>query len=111
MTDLPVNVTFPANPDRFSLDQEADAIRSVQAFRNEKGDLAFELWGTTTVVTPAGNRREGREFQQSVNITFGRPGFTWHVDRLIFEDSHEADQDMTFQLSGTDMDVAQYRRV
>lgn len=110
MTDLPANITFPANPDQFSLDQDAEVIRSVQAFRKDNGDLTIEVWGTTTVVTPSGNRREGREFQQLVGIQFGRTGFAWEATRLIFEDSHDVDKDTTFQLTGTEADVAKYRR-
>jgi hypothetical protein len=111
VTDLPANVTFPPNPDQFGLDQGADLIRSVQAFRNERGDLAIELWGTTTVVTPGGNRIEGQEFQQNVSIEFGRQEFTWHATRWVFEESHDVKQATAFELSGTDREVVKYRRI
>jgi hypothetical protein len=111
VTDLPANITFPPNPDQLRLEQDAEVIRSVQAFRNTNGDLTIELWGTTTIVTPSGNRKNGQEFQQNVSIQFGRQGFTWQATRLIFEESHEVDQDTTFQLTGTDAEVAKYRRI
>jgi len=70
MGDLPANVTFDANLDGFRLDQSTDRISSVHAFRDDKGDINIELWGTTTVITPAGNRHEDQQFQQNAIIEF-----------------------------------------
>lgn len=111
-TDLPANVTFEPNADGFVLDQNVDAIRSVQAFLGRNGSFIVELWGTTTVVTPSGHRQEGREFQQNTDIIFDHNGrFTWQAERYVFDDSHEVSQATTFKLSGTQENVSRYRRI
>lgn len=112
ITDLPANVTFEPNADGFVLDQNADTIRSIQAFIGSDGSFKIELWGNTTIVTPGGNSQESREFQQNTDIKFDRRGgFVWHVVRQVFDVSHELFQATTFELSGTQENVARYRRI
>jgi hypothetical protein len=112
MVDLPVNVTFDPNIDGFSLDQNDDVIRSVQGFRNDNDDLTVEIWGKTTVNTPAGNRHEEQEFQQNAIIEFtSRREFTWRVTRIILDPSYDVAQATTFQAYGREDDVAKYRRI
>jgi len=111
MTDLPANVTFGPNLDMFKVDQADDAITSVQAFQNGKHELVIELWGKTTLITPADARDEGREFQQNAVIEFDDAGgFTWRVTRWVFEQSHDVEKATTFQVYGTEDDVAKLRR-
>jgi hypothetical protein len=112
MVDLPANVTFDANIDGFQLDQAADIIESVQAFRNDSEDLNIEIWGTTTVVTPAGNRHESQRFQQNAIIEFtGLREFTWRVTRLIIEPEYDVETATSFQTYDTEENVSKYRRI
>ena len=112
MIDLPANVTFKPNADGFVLDQDADAITSVQAFIGSNGQLIVELWGNTTVITSGGRREEGREFQQNADMKFDRHGgFTWEVRRFVYDESHLVDQAIPFKISGTQENVSEYRRI
>lgn len=100
------------NLDGFRLDQPTDTINSVQAFRGDNGDLNIELWGTTTVVTPAGNRHEDQQFQQNTVIEFtGNREFTWRVTRLIIDPDYDVDTAISFQVYGTEENVPEYRRI
>ena len=112
ITDLPANVTFEPNADGFVLDQDADVIKSVQAFVGSDGTFIVELWGNTTVVTPGGRREEGRRFQQNEDMKFdGHDGFTWEVRRFVYDESHSVDQAIPFKVSGRRENVSEYRRI
>jgi hypothetical protein len=112
MIDLPANVTFGEHPDGWSLCQDEDAIRSVQAFLGGGGRLIVELWGTGPLLSPAGKRRDDVEFQQTTRIDLRDR--SWQTERLYFnvvdDASHSVDQSVTFRMQGTEHDVARVRR-
>ncbi len=111
MIDLPANVTFGPNADGFALDQNDDIITSVQAFRGDSDRLSVELWGKTTVMTPAGNRHEDQEFQQNAIVDFTGPReFTWRVTRTIIDPAYDVATATSFQAYGTEDSVPDYRR-
>ena len=113
MIDLPANVTFGENPDGWSLRQDEDAIRSVQAFLGGDGRLIVELCGTGPLLSPARKRRDDVEFQQMTRIDLRDR--SWQTERLYFnvvdDASHRVDQTVTFRMHGTEHDVARVRRV
>lgn len=113
MVDLPANVTFGENPDGWSLRQDEDAIRSVQAFLGGDGRLIIELWGTGPLLSPACKRRDDVEFQQTTRIDLGDR--SWETERLYFnvvdDASHGVDQTVRFRMQGTEHDIARVRRV
>jgi hypothetical protein len=82
MIDLPANVILGENPDGWSLRQDEDAIRSVQAFLGGDGRLIVELWGTGPLLSPAGQRRDDVEFQQMTRIDLRDR--SWQTERLYF---------------------------
>lgn len=111
MIDLPANVTFGANTDGFTLDQNDDLISSVQLFKDQDGDLNVELWGTTTVISPTGKRQADEEFQQNAVIEFtGQREFTWRVTRII-DPTSGAGTATRFQVYGTEDEVHKHRRI
>ena len=79
--DLPADVEFRENGDGWLLEQEADLVRSVEAFW-EYPELSIELWGTTTLASPAGKRYEGHQFQQNVWIQLITG--TWSAHRIVY---------------------------
>ena len=111
MVDLPANVRFGPNLDGYVVDQQSDVINSVQAFKN--GDaFIIEIWGKTTLVTPSGERLEGRMFQQVATIEFNaNHGFGWSVIRWVGEHASSLGDATEFQVSGLEDDVPKYRQV
>jgi hypothetical protein len=111
MVDLPANVNFGKNPDGFQLDQHDDVIKSVQAFQNGKA-LIIEIWGTTTILTPSGERREVRRYQQNSTIDFDvGTRFAWNVTRWVFDASSDTSDATVFQVVGLEDDVPKYRKL
>lgn len=79
MADFPVNVKFATHPDGWAMDQEDDRFQSVQAGTDGEG-IWFELWGTTTVISPAGKRYVDQRLQHNVWV---RPNGDWKARRII----------------------------
>lgn len=110
MTDLPANVTFPANADGWQLDQGDDAVTSVQAFLAGP-ELIIELCGTCTVKTPTGKRYEGYEFQQ--NSWIDVRSLAWRAKRWVYnihDRSHLVENAVIFELAGGADEIADVRR-
>jgi hypothetical protein len=99
--DLPADIYFEANEDGYRLDQVAEIVRHVQLFR-EGTQFIVELWGQTSLMTPDGDRFEGREFQQNSWITFTEDGgFKWEVKRIVYDDeTHTVKRSVTFKHAG-----------
>ncbi len=97
-TDLPANVTFEDRTDGWSINHADDTIESVEEFRDGSQKI-FELWGTTTAVSPAGVPHESAEFQQNVWIDLDRD--VWRAKRLVraLDDEHPL-EGLPFQAAG-----------
>lgn len=99
--NVPASVEFSANPDGWRLEQEADLIRSVEAFWKYP-ELSIELWGTTTLASPAGKRYEEHRFQQYVWIELITG--TWAAHRIVYgivEGTDLLDDGVEFARSGS----------
>jgi hypothetical protein len=109
--DISTDVEFPENADGWLLEQEADLVRSVQAFW-EYPELSIELWGTTTLASPAGKRYEDHQFQQNVWIQLITG--TWLAHRIVYgvvEGTDLTDDGVEFTLCGGPVVAAGSRRI
>jgi hypothetical protein len=115
MTALPANVKYEANPDGWTLDQyedENESFRSVQSFLDGK-QLIVETFGEVTIVSPAGKRRRGAEFQQNVWIEL--PELSWRAVPIVYgvvdDQNHTVEAGIQFERSGTAPDIIAARHI
>jgi hypothetical protein len=111
MDDLPANVTFPVNPDGWHMDQDDDLFESVQAFL-EGDTLTVELWGTTTLLSPADKAYRSMRIQQKITINLRSR--SWNAERSVFDvidETGDVADAIDFTCHGVDADIPGYRRV
>lgn len=112
MIDLPANVHFEPNPDGWVLDDSGDVITSVQSFLDGR-TLIIELWGTTSVVSPAGKQYDAYEFQQNSWIEL--TDLRWKARRIVFsmaDDTYAVDDGVTFSREGSgELDIIHARHI